>query len=513
MDELAELRRRLAEAHAGGGSERTAKQHASGKLTARERIELLCDQGSFEESGAFVVHRCREFGMDRRTIAGDGVVTGLALVDGRPVAVFAQDFTAFGGTLSEPHAGKICSIMDRAISIGCPIIGLNDSGGARIHEGPASQAGYAEIFWRNTIASGVVPQISVIMGPCAGGATYSPAITDFTIMVAETSYMFITGPDVVRQVIREEVTKEALGGPVVHASKSGVAHFIASSDAEALELVRSLLSFLPSSNRSDPPRRRPDPDPLRLDEGLRTLIPDEPQKPYNVKDLIRRLVDNGEFFEVHERWARNLVVGIARLDGQPIGIVANQPAFLAGVLDIDASRKGTRFVRFCDCFNIPLVVLEDVPGFLPGTGQEHGGIISHGAKLLFAFAEATVPKLTVITRKGYGGAYCVMASKHVRGDLNLAWPGAEIAVMGAESAVEILYRNELSGAADRDDLKRELSAGYRAAYGNPYVAAERGYIDAVIDPAETRYRLIVGLRRLETKVDALPRKKHGNMPV
>ena len=513
MTRIEDLRERLRAAREGGGAERVARQHASGKLTARERIELLADTGSFEETDALVVHRCRDFGMERQRIPGDGVVTGFARIDGRPAAVFAQDFTVFGGALSETYAAKICKVMDLALKVGCPVIGLNDSGGARIQEGAASLAGYAEIFWRNTMASGVVPQISAIMGPCAGGAVYSPAITDFTLMVRDTSYMFITGPDVIRGVTHEEVTKEELGGPVPHASRTGVAHFVADDDAHAVALVRRLLSYLPPNNHEDPPRR-PTADPFdRADEALDRLVPDDPQKPYDIRQAIVRVVDDGEFFEVQEAFAANLVVGFARLDGRPVGVVANQPLHLAGALDIDSSRKGARFVRFCDCFNIPLVVFEDVPGFLPGVRQEHGGIIVHGAKLLYAFAEATVPKLTVITRKAYGGAYCVMASKQIRADLNLAWPSAEIAVMGAEGAVEILLRRELAEAADRSALKRAKVDEYRGAFASPYVAAERGYVDAVIEPRETRRRLIQGLRLLDAKVDGLPPKKHGNIPL
>ncbi|MEN6525221.1 MAG: acyl-CoA carboxylase subunit beta [Candidatus Polarisedimenticolia bacterium] len=513
MTRIEDLRERLRAAREGGGAERVARQHASGKLTARERIELLADTGSFEETDALVVHRCRDFGMERQRIPGDGVVTGFARIDGRPAALFAQDFTVFGGALSETYAAKICKVMDLALKVGCPVIGLNDSGGARIQEGAASLAGYAEIFWRNTMASGVVPQISAIMGPCAGGAVYSPAITDFTLMVRDTSYMFITGPDVIRGVTHEEVTKEELGGPVPHASRTGVAHFVADDDAHAVALVRRLLSYLPPNNHEDPPRR-PTADPFdRADEALDRLVPDDPQKPYDIRQAIVRVVDDGEFFEVQEAFAANLVVGFARLDGRPVGVVANQPLHLAGALDIDSSRKGARFVRFCDCFNIPLVVFEDVPGFLPGVRQEHGGIIVHGAKLLYAFAEATVPKLTVITRKAYGGAYCVMASKQIRADLNLAWPSAEIAVMGAEGAVEILLRRELAEAADRAALKRAKVEEYRGAFAGPYVAAERGYVDAVIEPRETRRRLIQGLRLLDAKVDGLPPKKHGNIPL
>ncbi|NJN63539.1 MAG: acyl-CoA carboxylase subunit beta [Acidobacteria bacterium] len=513
MDRVEELRRRLAEARQGGGEGRLLRQHESGKLTARERIELLVDPGSFDETDALVVHRCRDFDMDGKKIPGDGVVTGFGLVAGRPIAVFAQDFTVFGGSLSETYAEKICKIMDQALKVGCPVIGLNDSGGARIQEGAASLAGYADIFLRNTLVSGVIPQISVIMGPCAGGAVYSPAITDFTIMVKDTSYMFITGPDVIKAVTHEDVSKEDLGGPVTHASKSGVSHFTASDDAHALSVVRRLLSFLPQNNHDDPPRLECDDPPDRADESLLGVIPESANKPYDIKRVITAIVDLGDFFEVHEGYARNIVVGFARLDGRTVGIVANQPAVLAGVLDIDASRKGARFVRFCDAFNIPLVVFEDVPGFLPGVAQEHGGIIVHGAKLLYAFAEATVPKLTVITRKAYGGAYCVMASKHLRTDLNLAWPTAEIAVMGADGAVEVLYRREIKEASDAIAFKSQKVEEYRRTFASPYIAAERGYVDAIIEPPETRRRLIAGLRLLETKVETSPPRKHGNIPL
>jgi len=513
VDRIEELRERLERARQGGGPQRIEKQHEAGKLTARERIELLVDPGTFDETDALVVHRCTDFGMEKKKIPGDGVVTGFARIDGRPVAIFAQDFTVFGGSLSETYAAKICKIMDLAVKIGCPVIGLNDSGGARIQEGAASLAGYADIFLRNTLTSGVVPQISAIMGPCAGGAVYSPAITDFVVMVKNTSYMFITGPDVIRAVTHEEVTKEELGGALTHSSKSGVSHFTAEDDAHALGLVRRLLSFLPQNNHEDPPRKPTDDPPDRREPALNGIVPDNPNKPYDIKQAIRLIVDDGDFFEVHEHWARNIVVGFARLDGRTVGIVANQPAYLAGVLDIDASRKGARFVRFCDAFNIPLVTFEDVPGFLPGVAQEHGGIIVHGAKLLYAFAEATVPKLTVITRKAYGGAYCVMASKHLRTDVNLAWPTAEIAVMGAEGAVEILYRREMQAADDPEAFKKQKAEEYRRAFSNPWVGAERGYVDAVIEPADTRARLISGLRMLETKVDTSPPKKHGNIPL
>ncbi len=513
MDKIAELRRRLEAARLGGGQDRIDKQHEGGKLTARERIDLLVDSGSFDETDAFVLHRCRDFDMDQQKIPGDGVVTGFGRIDGRPVAVFAHDFTVFGGSLSETFALKICKIMDQAVKIGCPVIGLNDSGGARIQEGAASLAGYADIFERNVASSGVVPQISAIMGPCAGGAVYSPAITDFTIMVKGASYMFITGPDVIRAVTHEEVTKEDLGGPGPHSMRTGVAHLVAADDAHALALIRRLLSYLPPNNHDDPPRRSTEDRPDRRNEALNRVIPDDAQKPYDIKRVVAGVVDDGEFFELHENWARNIVTGFARLDGRSVGIVANQPAHLAGVLDIDSSRKGARFVRFCDCFNIPLVVFEDVPGFLPGVAQEHGGIITHGAKLLFAFAEATTPKLTVITRKAYGGAYCVMASKHIRADVNLAWPTAEIAVMGAEGAVEVLLRRDLAAAENRSAFKRQKVTEYEEMFANPYIAAERGYIDAVIEPADTRRRLIEGLRRLETKVEQLPAKKHGNIPL
>ena len=513
MERIEQLREKLASARQGGGGARIEKQHEAGKLTARERIEILVDPGSFEETDALVVHRCTDFGMENNRIPGDGVVTGFARIDGRAVALFSQDFTVFGGSLSETYAQKICKVMDMALKMGCPMIGLNDSGGARIQEGAASLAGYADIFLRNTLVSGVIPQISAIMGPCAGGAVYSPAITDFTVMVKDTSYMFITGPDVIRAVTHEEVTKEELGGALTHSSKSGVSHFAANDDAHAMGLIRRLLSFIPQNNHEDPPRVASDDPADRREESLNGLVPDNPNKPYDIKQVITAIVDDADFFEVHENYARNIVVGFARLDGRSVGIVANQPASLAGVLDIDASKKGARFVRFCDAFNIPLIVFEDVPGFLPGVAQEHGGIIVHGAKLLYAFAEATVPKLTVITRKAYGGAYCVMASKHLRTDLNLAWPTAEIAVMGAEGAVEILYRKGLREADDPEAFKKERTDEYRQAFANPYIAAERGYVDAVIEPADTRLRLIQALRRLETKVDPSPPKKHGNIPL
>ena len=512
---LEQLRGISQEAEAGGGPERREREHKAGKLSARERIHLLLDEGTFEELDKFVRHRCVDFGMEESRPAGDGFVTGFGRIDGRLVYVFAQDFTVFGGSLSETNAQKICKIMDLAMRNGAPVIGLNDSGGARIQEGVASLAGYADIFLRNTLASGVIPQLSAIMGPCAGGAVYSPAITDFIFMTRDTSYMFVTGPDVIKTVTHEEVTKQELGGAMTHNATSGVAHFISRDDADCCAMLRELLSFLPSNNMEDPPRRATD-DPVdRREESLNSLVPEDPQKPYDIKDVIHALVDDGYFFEVHEHYARNLVVGFAHFDGRPVGIVANQPAFLAGTLDINASVKGARFVRFCDAFNIPLVTFEDVPGFLPGTQQEFGGIIKHGAKLLFAFAEATVPKITVITRKAYGGAYCVMASKHIRTDANFAWPTAEIAVMGPEGAVDIVYKRELNSAQsqDRERLRKEKIAEFRQRLANPFVAAERGYLDAVIEPADTRERIITSLRALENKRDTNPKKKHGNIPL
>jgi propionyl-CoA carboxylase beta chain len=510
---LKELRRRYDAARVGGGEQRVAKQHAAGKLTAHERIEALLDPGSFQELDALVVHRCQDFGMDKQRIPGDGVVTGHGRVNGRPVFVFAQDFTVFGGSLSETFASKICKVMDLAMKTGAPVVGINDSGGARIQEGVVSLAGYADIFLRNTLSSGVVPQISLIMGPCAGGAVYSPAITDFTVMVKDTSYMFITGPDVIKAVTHEEVTKEKLGGAMTHNSVSGVAHFAAQDDRDALQLVRELLSFIPSNNMEDPPSSPCEDPEDRSDPTLNSLVPTSPNQPYDIKKVVKAVVDEGRFFEVHEHFARNIVVGFARLGGKPVGIVANQPAVLAGCLDIDASVKGARFVRFCDCFNIPLVVFEDVPGFLPGTEQEFGGIILHGAKLLYAFAEATVPKVTVITRKAYGGAYCVMASKHIRADFNFAWPTAEIAVMGPEGAVNIIFRHEIDKAPDPEGQRTERVAEYREKFANPWVAAERGYVDEVIEPAHTRPKLIAALRLLENKRDSNPPRKHGNIPL
>jgi len=513
QEKLDELRRRRSQAEAGGGEERVARQHAEGKLSARERLELLFDEGTFEELDKLVEHTCTDFGMAEQRIPGDGVVSGYGRIHGRLVYAFAQDFTVFGGSLSEANASKIVKVMDLAMKVGAPVVGLNDSGGARIQEGVASLAGYADIFLRNTLASGVVPQISAIMGPCAGGAVYSPAITDFTVMVEKSSYMFVTGPDVIKTVMHEDVTKEALGGPMTHNATSGVAHFIARDDPDALALVRELLSFMPQNNREDPPRSD-SADPVdRTDETLDRVVPAESDKPYDIKDVIQRVVDDGYLLEVHEHFARNIVVGFARLGGESVGIVANQPAVLAGCLDINASVKGARFVRFCDAFNIPLVTFEDVPGFLPGTQQEFGGIIRHGAKLLFAFAEATVPKLTVITRKAYGGAYCVMASKHIRTDINFAYPTAEIAVMGPEGAVSIVYRRELQKADDPEKTRSQKVEEFRERFANPYIAAERGYIDAVIQPRDTRPKLITALRMLASKRDTNPAKKHGNIPL
>src|SRR5881296_2579244 len=494
---LAELKKRDSLAEAGGGEERRVRQQQQGKMSARERIEFLLDEGTFEETDKLVTHRCTDFGMQEQKIYGDGFVTGYGRIEGRLVYVFAQDFTVFGGSLSEANAGKICKIMDMAMKVGAPVIGLNDSGGARIQEGVMSLAGYADIFLRNTLASGVVPQISAIMGPCAGGAVYSPAITDFILMVNKTSYMFITGPDVIKTVTHEEVTKDQLGGAHTHNQTSGVAHFMAQDDAECLSMVRELLSFIPSNNLDDAPRKACS-DPVdRADEKLDTIVPDQSNLPYDMKDVISAVVDDGYFFEVQEHFAKNIVIGFARLNGRPVGIVANQPAFLAGTLDINASIKGARFVRFCDCFNIPLVTFEDVPGFLPGVSQEHGGIITHGAKLLYAFAEATVPKVTVITRKAYGGAYCVMSSKHIRADINFAYPTAEIAVMGPEGAVNIIFRNELQKAKDANAERSKLTNDYREKFANPFKAAELGYIDEVIRPEQTRAKIIKALEMLK----------------
>jgi propionyl-CoA carboxylase beta chain len=510
---IAELRRREHQAESGGGAERVSRQHSESKLSARERLQLLFDEGTFEELDKLVEHRCHDFGMSKQRLAGDGVVSGYGRVNQRLVYAFAQDFTVFGGSLSETNAAKIVKVMDLALKVGAPIVGLNDSGGARIQEGVASLAGYADIFLRNTLASGVVPQISAIMGPCAGGAVYSPAITDFNLMVDKSSYMFVTGPDVIKTVMHEEVSKEELGGPMTHNSVSGVAHFLTRDDPDCLALVRELLSFMPQNNREDPPRFDPSDPAERRDPQLDTVVPTESDQPYDIKDVIHRVVDDAYLLEVHEYFARNLVVGFARLGGQSVGIVANQPAFLAGCLDINASIKGARFVRFCDAFNIPLITFEDVPGFLPGTQQEFGGIIRHGAKLLYAFAEATVPKLTVITRKAYGGAYCVMSSKHIRTDINYAYPTAEIAVMGPEGAVNIVYRRELQKAEDPITARHQKVEEFRERFANPYVAAERGYVDAVIQPRDTRPKLIGALKMLDTKRDTNPPKKHGNIPL
>jgi propionyl-CoA carboxylase beta chain len=508
-----DLDERRAQALAGGGPERVAKQHESGRLTARERVELLLDRGSFMERGVFVQHDCSDFGLDQRRITGDGVIAGHGTIDGRLVYVFAQDFTVFGGTLSLSNARKITQIMDLAMQNGAPVIGLNDSGGARIQEGVKSLGGYAEIFLRNTLASGVVPQISAIMGPCAGGAVYSPAITDFTIMVEHTSHMFVTGPNVIKMVTNEDVSFEELGGAMTHNSRSGVAHLLAHNDADCLQQVRRMLSYMPQNNLEEPPRLDSD-DPVdRRDPELDDIVPDDARKPYDIIDVVSRVVDRGSFFEIQPHYARNIVIGFARLNGRSVGIVANQPKSLAGVLDIKSSIKAARFVRFCDAFNVPLVTFEDVPGFLPGTEQEWGGIIVHGAKLLFAYCEATVPKLTVITRKAYGGAYDVMSSKHIRADVNLAWPSAEIAVMGAEGAVNILYRKEVSEAQDPEALRRQLIAEYNAQFANPYVAASLGYLDDVIRPRDTRPKLIMALESLVGKRQRLPHKKHGNIPL
>src|ERR687887_349401 len=507
-EKLELLERRIAESEQGGGPARLKAQHEKGKLSARERLDLLLDDGSFVEFDRFVVHRSTDFGLDEQKVYGDGVVTGYGRIDGRLVYVFSQDFTVFGGSLSEAFAEKIVKIMDLAVRNGAPVIGLNDSGGARIQEGVVSLGGYADIFLRNTLASGVVPQISAIMGPCAGGAVYSPAITDFTIMVKNTSYMFVTGPDVIKTVTHEDVTKDELGGAMTHNATSGVAHFATEDDRECIALIRELLSFLPSNNLDDPPRAATSDSVDRKDAALDQVVPASPNQPYDMLDVIHLVVDEGYFLEVHRHYARNLVVGFARLDGRPIGVVANQPAVLAGTLDINASVKGARFVRFCDAFNIPLVTFEDVPGFLPGTVQEYGGIIRHGAKLLFAFAEATVPKVTVITRKAYGGAYCVMSSKHIRTDVNFAYPTAEIAVMGPEGAVNIIYRRELAGAQDIEKQRQEKVQEFREKFANPYIAAEHGFIDEVIEPKYTRRKLITALRMLDTKRDANPPKKH-----
>ena len=512
-DKIKQLHKLKEKSKLGGGKDRVEAQHKKGKLTARERIDLLLDEGSFHEIDAFVTHRATEFGLARKKFLGDGVVTGYGTVGGRLVYIFSQDFTVFGGSLSEAHAAKICKIMDLAMKMGAPVVGLNDSGGARIQEGVVSLGGYAEIFLRNTLASGVVPQISAILGPCAGGAVYSPAITDFIFMVKNTSYMFVTGPNVVKTVTHEEVSFEELGGAVTHSTKSGVAHFAAQSEAECLTRVRELLGYLPPNNMSDPPAIAPTDSPDREDQALDEIVPDSPTKPYDMKDVIRHVVDDGKFLEVHQDYARNLVIGFARLDGKPVGILGNQPAVLAGVLDIDCSLKGARFVRFCDCFNIPLLTFVDVPGFLPGTAQEGGGIIKHGAKLLYAYCEATVPKVTVITRKAYGGAYDVLSSKHIRGDFNVAWPTAEIAVMGIQGAVEIIFKKEIAASKNPKVTLQEKVKAFRDRFANPYTAAERGYVDDVIEPHRTRPVLISAFRMLATKVDTNPKKKHGNIPL
>jgi propionyl-CoA carboxylase beta chain len=500
-------------ARLGGGEDRIAVQHKKGKLTARERIEYLVDSGSFVEMDMFVKNRSNDFGLDKQKPLGDGVVTGYGNINGRLVFLFSQDFTVFGGSLSETHAEKILKIMDQAMKVGAPLVGLNDSGGARIQEGVVSLGGYAEIFLRNTLASGVIPQISVIMGPCAGGAVYSPAITDFTIMVQDTSYMFVTGPNVVKTVTHEEVSAEDLGGAETHASKSGVSHITASGDVDALQKVRTLLNYIPENNMEDPPKIVSDDPSDRMDENLDTIIPENPNEPYDIKDVIFTVMDKDSFFEIHEKYAENIVVGFARLDGCAVGVIANQPAHLAGVLDIDASVKAARFIRFCDAFNIPLITFEDVPGFLPGTHQEWNGIIKNGAKLLYAYSEATVAKITVITRKAYGGAYDVMSSKHIRGDVNLAWPSAEIAVMGPKGAAEIIFKKEIAAADDPQAMLAEKEKEYREKFANPYLAAERGYIDEIIFPRHTRIKIIQALRMLENKVDKNPPKKHGNIPL
>lgn len=507
------LKQKKDEALLGGGEARIADQHKKGKLTARERIDLLIDEGTFEEIGMLVTHRSHDFGLEKQQYLGDGVITGHGKIGGREVFVYSQDFTVFGGSLSEAHAEKICKIMDMAMKVGIPVIGLNDSGGARIQEGVVSLGGYADIFLRNTLASGVIPQISAIMGPCAGGAVYSPAITDFVFMVKNTSYMFVTGPNVVKTVTHEEVSSEELGGALTHASKSGVAHFACDSEIECIEHIKKLHSFVPQNNMDDPPKILNDDPADRADERLNSIIPDQSTKPYNIKDVILPVIDHNDFLEIHQEYAQNIIVGFARMNGMPVGIIANQPAVLAGVLDIDASIKAARFIRFCDAFNIPIITFEDVPGFMPGTDQEWHGIIKHGAKLLYAYCEATVPKITVITRKAYGGAYDVMNSKHIRGDINLAWPSAEIAVMGPKGAVEIIFKKEIDKAEDKEAALSQKVQEYTDKFANPYSAAARGYIDDVIIPSETRPRIIRALEMLGTKVDKNPKKKHGNIPL
>ncbi len=510
VEKLSDLRE---QALLGGGQQRIDEQHAKGKLTARERVNLLLDEGSFRELDMFVTHRSTGFGLEKKRFLSDSVVTGWGTIDGRLVYVFSQDFTVFGGSLGEVHAEKVCKVMDLAIKNGAPVIGLNDSGGARIQEGVVSLGAYADIFLRNTLASGVIPQISAVMGPCAGGAVYSPAITDFIVMVKRSSYMFITGPDVIKAVTREEVTFEELGGAKAHNTTSGVAHFAAEDEEHCIYILRKLLSYIPQNNMEDPPLVMSSDDPLRTDDELNSIVPDSPTKPYDMKQIVHRVVDNGDFLEVHEHWAQNIVVGFGRLNGRSVGIVAQQPAVLAGVLDINSSDKAARFVRFCDCFNIPLITFVDVPGFLPGVSQEHGGIIRHGAKLLYAYCEATVPKVTVITRKSYGGAYVVMSSKHIRGDISYAWPSAEIAVMGPDGAVNIIFRKQIAEAADPDAERERLVEEYREKFAHPYIAAFRGYIDDVIEPRETRPRLIEALEMLQNKRDHNPPKKHGNIPL
>ena len=512
-EKIRRLRELNEQAKLGGGQKRIEEQHAKGKLTARERIELLLDPGSFNELDQFVVHQCTEFGIADRKILGDGVVTGYGTIDGRLVYVFSQDFTVFGGSLGEMFAKKVCKLMDLALKTGAPVIGLNDSGGARIQEGVASLAGYGDIFFRNVITSGVIPQISAIMGPCAGGAVYSPALTDFIIMVDKTSHMFITGPDVVKAALGQKVTFEELGGAMVHSQTSGVAHFIAKDEQNCIQIIKKLLTYLPSNHLEDPPAIEPTDDPNRTDETLAHILPDDPDKPYDVKKIITRVVDNGEFFEIQPLWAQNIVIGFGRLNGKTIGIVANQPAHYAGALDINSSMKAGRFIRFCDCFNIPIITFVDVPGFLPGIEQEHGGIIKHGSKLLYAYCEATVPKVTVILRKDYGGAYDVMGSKHSGADINYAWPTAEIAVMGPHGAINIIFRKEIAEAKNPEQKRIELVSEYRQKFASPYIAAQKGYIDEVIEPAETRPKLISALESLTTKRESRPSRKHGNVPL
>jgi methylmalonyl-CoA decarboxylase subunit alpha len=516
QDKIKQLIDLRVKAKLGGGEKRIQTQHSKDKLTARERIDIILDEGSFEEFDMFVTHRCTNFGMEKTKFLSDGVVTGRGTIDGRTIFIFSQDFTVFGGSLSETYAQKICKVMDMAMKVGAPVIGINDSGGARIQEGVTSLAGYAEIFQRNIMASGVIPQISAIFGPCAGGAVYSPALTDFIVMSKDTSYMFVTGPKVVKTVTGEDVTDEQLGGAVVHGSKSGVTHLVVDNETEGLLLIRKLLSYLPQNNLEDPPIAFCD-DPIdRLEDNLNDIIPENPNKPYDVKDVIHSIIDYGEFMEIHRNYAQNIVVGFARFNGMPVGIVANQPAYLAGVLDINASRKAARFIRFCDAFNVPLVTLEDVPGFLPGTAQEYGGIIIHGAKLLYAYGEATVPKITIILRKAYGGAYCVMSSKHLRGDLNYAWPQAEIAVMGPKGAIEVLHSKEIAKMTDdkeREAFIKNAEEEYKNEFANPYNAARYGYIDDVIEPRNTRFRIIRALQALATKKDTMPPKKHSNIPL